>query len=988
MYIGENKDPRSLFAEVFDNAIDELHNGAKSVDIYIDTSTNTYRVVDTGRGIPIGQIPIPDSDLTEEVLKVLTSRTGSGAKFDNSTFKIRSGMNGVGLAVVSSLSSKVTYKTTRDGKSVICTYVNGEFDNLEYQDVKNNKIHGVEVIFTVDESSIFQNTEVPLRYIIDRCKIAAMFLKGGKLNLYVDNEAIDLRLNSVFELLGKDEDNTDKFEIYDSHTIEVSNSEDESWSVSFRFNSSNNYRYKAFTNLLVNYQGGTHEKVAIRCIRRAFLNIFDKNKELAPGDVTGLDLVVSCLIKDPNFSSQTKDYLVVNNNVFKELDANLYTEIDKYFWKHRGLYSKIYDKFVEIKRKLANLKANKEIMNVIKVADESEIKKGKRPSAGVGKLIECTSKDIKGTELHIVEGASASGCVNFDTEIYDVNFNRLKIGELARIYEDPSHKPYYTFSCSPEGVIEVSKIKHCWKTKTTDKLVRITFDNGEMVECTPDHRFMMRDGTYKPAEELEEGSSLMPIYYSIGKDGRRHVQMNYDVVIINCINCNGKVVRRSMRRKDHRPVYHLSSEHPDVIIDDLSEFSSNSSDYNYLVRHHIDNDKLNDEPSNIMLMTNRNHRILHNKIKNFSTMSKEDRITMAKIGARSLRNKLDKDPVFRSNVYRSMSLGHRRRTKEEKDASSRKRLSNLDINLVSKKQSSFMKNAGANYHNKRLSKQKLTLGRKIVSKIQELGLDFSEENYYNVKSEYFSVNYPKFDNYLILEATYPNYTGNYHNHKVTKVEWIEGNFDVYDIEVDSEYHNFPLASGVFIHNSFIKARDPRIHAILPLRGKILNTTKVDSTRAFNNQEIRDITNAVGTGILDKCNPDLCRYEKIIISADSDVDGEQIESLVLGVFLSYFQPLIEAGKVYIMDSSLYGYYKDNLFYPLKDPKDLPDGCHFLRFKGLGSMESDQLYGMMLNKDTRNLIKVGLGDARKSIDILARGDEKKELLIDRGVIVNDR
>ena len=118
------------------------------------------------------------------------------------------------------------------------------------------------------------------------------------------------------------------------------------------------------------------------------------------------------------------------------------------------------------------------------------------------------------------------------------------------------------------------------------------------------------------------------------------------------------------------------------------------------------------------------------------------------------------------------------------------------------------------------------------------------------------------------------------------------------------------------------------------------------------------------------------------------DGEQIESLVLGVFLNYFQPLIEAGKVYIMDSSLYGYYKDNLFYPLKDPKDLPDGCHFLRFKGLGSMESDQLYGMMLNKDTRNLIKVGLGDARKSIDILARGDEKKELLIDRGVIVNDR
>ena len=136
MYIGSAHDPRSLIAEALDNAFDEVHqNKHVSVIVEVDTQLNRYTITDTGRGIPLGKIPVPGSDEPMEILEVLTSRTGSGAKFNNDTFKIRSGMNGVGMAVISALSSQVTYVTTRKVarhyEHAKCIYVNGNLASTE-----------------------------------------------------------------------------------------------------------------------------------------------------------------------------------------------------------------------------------------------------------------------------------------------------------------------------------------------------------------------------------------------------------------------------------------------------------------------------------------------------------------------------------------------------------------------------------------------------------------------------------------------------------------------------------------------------------------------------------------------------------------------------------------------------------------------------------------------------------------------------------------
>jgi DNA gyrase/topoisomerase IV subunit B len=191
---------------------------------------------------------------------------------------------------------------------------------------------------------------------------------------------------------------------------------------------------------------------------------------------------------------------------------------------------------------------------------------------------------------------------------------------------------------------------------------------------------------------------------------------------------------------------------------------------------------------------------------------------------------------------------------------------------------------------------------------------------------------------------------------------------------------------------FLKARDPRFHAILPLRGKILNVSKVDDPKeAFKNEEIVNIVNSVGVGALDNINPELCRYEKIIIAADSDPDGAQISSLVLGVFLKYLPELIDSGKLYIADSSLYGYYnKNKKFIPAKTLDEIPREFKSLRFKGLGSLEPDQLSAMLIDDATRNLLHVvstnDLND--ESLRFLRDSRCKYDILVENNKIINER
>ncbi|TCP20122.1 DNA topoisomerase IV subunit B [Simplicispira metamorpha] len=199
---------------------------------------------------------------------------------------------------------------------------------------------------------------------------------------------------------------------------------------------------------------------------------------------------------------------------------------------------------------------------------------------------------------------------------------------------------------------------------------------------------------------------------------------------------------------------------------------------------------------------------------------------------------------------------------------------------------------------------------------------------------------------------------------------------------DTAYNEVFLVEGDSAGGSAKMGRDKENQAVLPLRGKVLNTWEVERDRLFANNEIHDISVAIGVdphGPHDA--PDLSglRYGKVCILSDADVDGSHIQVLLLTLFFRHFPKLIEAGHVYVARPPLFrvdvparGKKPASKLYAL-DEGELAaildkcakegvarDKCQISRFKGLGEMNAEQLWETTLNPDTRRLMPVQLGD----------------------------
>jgi DNA gyrase subunit B len=182
-----------------------------------------------------------------------------------------------------------------------------------------------------------------------------------------------------------------------------------------------------------------------------------------------------------------------------------------------------------------------------------------------------------------------------------------------------------------------------------------------------------------------------------------------------------------------------------------------------------------------------------------------------------------------------------------------------------------------------------------------------------------------------------------------------------------------------------QGRDPRIQAILPIRGKILNVEKARIDKVLANTEVQAIISALGTGIHEEFDLEKLRYHKVVLMADADVDGHHINTLLLTLLFRFMKPLIEHGYVYMAQPPLYrlrwnkpaehefvysdserdALMRDGIEQGRKLPKENP----VQRYKGLGEMNAEELWETTMNPEQRLMLQVTLDDAAQADEIFS-------------------
>ncbi len=410
MYIGNTNQEglHHLVNEILDNSIDEVVAGyAKNINFHY-SKDKSITINDDGRGIPVDFHP---KYKNKRAFEIVLTTLHSGGKFSDNIYKTSGGLHGVGISVVNALSEKLEIKIYNKSKSYSQTYSRGKPKTKIKIQKCNKNLKGTYISFIPDKE-IFEDTLFSPKKLYSFIKMKAVLVKGTKISFSIDKELISDKTphkaefiypKGIVDYMHENFINRKKAISRDFHlNLELNSKEKCEAYVSF--NLSDHSSILSFCNTIQTPDGGSHENSLKNSIIKSLKLFGQKNQLTKSANIIASDLFdyadsfISIFIVSPSFEGQTKKRIAMPK-LQKKLEELLQNQF--ILWLNSNKKESI--KLIEILIERSLLRTN------ITKFKELERKSVKEKNRLPGKLVDCSSKNVQGTELFIVEGDSAGG---------------------------------------------------------------------------------------------------------------------------------------------------------------------------------------------------------------------------------------------------------------------------------------------------------------------------------------------------------------------------------------------------------------------------------------------------------------------------------------------------------------------------------------------------------------------------------------------------